>query len=401
MVYIPESTVTQGKFRNILIITSIYTGEPRGGSDRHTGELIRVLRTVAGITVLTTTALDYQTWESRLKPGTVVHENLSIIRFSPLEERNPESFNRYLTNLYRKKNKAKEDYFNFILKQGPVVPDLVKYVEQNGKDFDLVIFIGYLYYPIVFSLPFVRFKSIIVPTLHDEPPAYFPIYREIFTKESGYGFNTPEELGLFEKIYGFRPPIHEVVGICTTKPEVLVSFQKFDFPYVVYIGRIDQGKGIDGLIEYFKKWKNLRLSDIRLVMIGTGQALTSDGEIIILGDTPEKEKNSILKSSLFLINPSQLESFSIVLMEAWLLEVPVLVNGNSSVLKNHCIRSNGGLYYTDEDSFIATMSFFLNNPSILKKMGKNGFRYVSDNYSDSRILEKFQSVYSKLTMNVK
>ncbi len=46
-----------------------------------------------------------------------------------------------------------------------------------------------------------------------------------------------------------------------------------------------------------------------------------------------------------LILPSKFESLSISVLEAMTLSKPVIVNGICDVLKGHCVKSNGGLYY--------------------------------------------------------
>ena len=85
---------------------------------------------------------------------------------------------------------------------------------------------------------------------------------------------------------------------------------------------------------------------------------------------------------------SHLESFSIVVMESWLLEVPVLVNSESEILRAHCNRSNAGLYYSDQDSFSATMDYLLANPDKRVKMGVNGKHYVEKNYTREIVKKK-------------
>ncbi len=54
---------------------------------------------------------------------------------------------------------------------------------------------------------------------------------------------------------------------------------------------------------------------------------------------------------MLVVNPSQYESLSFMVLEAWQAGVPVLVNGRSEVLVEHCLTSNGGLYYSGYDEF--------------------------------------------------
>ncbi len=81
-------------------------------------------------------------------------------------------------------------------------------------------------------------------------------------------------------------------------------------------------------------------------------------------------------------------------MEAWLFKKAVIVNAMSDTMKNHCIRSNAGLYYTDISDFMETLNFFIQNPNKRSKMGENGKRYVEENYSPKVILSKFEQIFS-------
>ena len=77
-----------------------------------------------------------------------------------------------------------------------------------------------------------------------------------------------------------------------------------------------------------------------------------------------------------------------VLLEAFSLKKPVIVNKECDVLKEHCDVSNGGLYFDDYESFSHIIDKLLNNADLRKEYGENGFKYVNDNYSWSKICNK-------------
>ncbi|MCB1192536.1 MAG: glycosyltransferase family 4 protein [Leptospiraceae bacterium] len=268
-----------------------------------------------------------------------------------------------------------------------------------------------MYYTTVFALPLVKNKSICLPTLHEEIPAYFSIYKKLFTNEITYCFNTPEELKLFQKIYGFYPSKLSVIGMNISIPNNVGEhrgspLQPMDFvgadhcvcpendiaetaPYVLYIGRLDVGKKVYELIDFFLEWKNKTVNDVCLLIMGAKPTnFHSKQDVVFTGYVSDTLKYSYIQNSLFLINSSPLESFSIVIMEAWSLKKAVLVNGDSIVLKRHCERSQGGLYYTCQKSFFATMNFLMDNPTIREEMGKNGQKYVEMNYSEGVVQNK-------------
>ena len=48
--------------------------------------------------------------------------------------------------------------------QGPYSPQLIEYIKNKKAEYDLFIFVTYLYYPTVVGLPFVADKAILIPT---------------------------------------------------------------------------------------------------------------------------------------------------------------------------------------------------------------------------------------------
>ena len=78
--------------------------------------------------------------------------------------------------------------------------------------------------------------------------------------------------------------------------------------------------------------------------------------------------------------PSRYESLSMVVLEAFSLDIPVLVNGECEVLKAHCIKGNAGFYYEGTEEFESMLDYMLKHKSVLKQMGANGHKYVDAYY---------------------
>lgn len=121
-----------------------------------------------------------------------------------------------------------------------------------------------------------------------------------------------------------------------------------------------------------------------------------DPFITFTGFVSEEEKISEIQKSFLLLNPSAFESFSISIMEAWIQEKAVLVNAKSSVMRGHCLRSQGGLYYSDSLSFQRTLDFLLENRKIATRLGQNGREYVLANFSKEVIRKKLNQMVSML-----
>ena len=70
-----------------------------------------------------------------------------------------------------------------------------------------------------------------------------------------------------------------------------------------------------------------------------------------MGYFQDADKFAVVRAALALVNPSTLESFSYVVMEAWLVGTPVLVRRHLLVTAGDVIRSGGGLVYHDHEDF--------------------------------------------------
>ncbi len=393
----------------IAIVSPRFSVEIAGGAEKHALKFAMLLNEKYDVTVLTTTALDYKTWENELGTGESFLQNLKIIRFGVDKKRNIKSFNKLSDKILRNHLENDDQTTNlWIEKQGPFSKNLVHFIQENEKFFDLFFFISYLYYPTVVGIQTVKKKSILLPTLHDEFPAYFSIYKKTFTNEVSYCFNTIEELGLFKRIFRFTPSNFSVIGvniekINSTDNKIIPEKLKTIFPidsksekkvrYALYIGRSDEGKGVSELFNFFNEWKMKFPSDFKLIFIG--EKFQESEDIISTGYLSEEEKNFLLRNATFLFNPSSMESFSMVIMEAWVHRIPVIVNEKSDVMKCHCIRSNGGLYYRDKESFFKVLNFLLAHEEIRKQMGENGTNYVLKNYSSDTVREKLFDLIEK------
>jgi glycosyltransferase involved in cell wall biosynthesis len=75
---------------------------------------------------------------------------------------------------------------------------------------------------------------------------------------------------------------------------------------------------------------------------------------------------------------------------------PVLCNGRSEVLVDHCAKSNAGLYYTDRDEFIECAKLLLADERLRRSMGRNGKEYVKRNYRWDVIMAKYDRLIAAM-----
>ncbi|AXX14326.1 glycosyltransferase [Leptospira borgpetersenii] len=468
--------------KKIAVVSPIFSDKVSGGSEKLIFQLVELLATDFEITVLTTRSLDYITWKNSIpiqekiffyegtnhsKPIRFEEKTSSlggkykILQFTVEKQRNIERFNRLSKKILERPSlQNKESINHWLIEQGPYVPELIQFIESRKSEYDVFFFVSYLYYPLVFGIPLVAEKSIIIPTFHDEPPAYLPVYKEILTDQSSYSFNTPEELNVFRNILGYKPSTYSITGMnlnlgqCSSDPGSENNYADYhhkntssdnknetlscqlDFsdkaeksmrrslrsasagfgtrckssleknsnreetPFLLYVGRVDQGKGFLEMAEWFLEWKKNSKLPHKLKIAGKiaskiPNKILEDQNIEFLGFVEEQIKFELLQNCVCLINSSPLESFSIVLMEAWLKGKPALVNGKSDVLKGHCLRSNGGLFYFDRKSFFATLDFILDHPKESFEMGMSGKKYVEQNFNPKTVREKLLRLIDK------
>ncbi len=393
----------------IGVIIQRFGEEIIGGSEYYALQLLKKLSEDINFTVYTTTAKDYLSWENEYPEGEYrISENILIKRYKVERRRDIEEFNKYSEKFFSdKKNHSKEEEEEWIIRQGPEVPSLIKAVEKEQENFDIFFFFTYLYYPVYFSLPLVKKPRFLFPTTHDELPLYMKIMKRTFELPEAILALTKKELELIDKVFPVKNnQVRKLVGgIGIEAPEKVdtESFLKKYLPlepFIIYIGRIDGGKGVDFLVNNFLEFS--KKNYVQLLLGGKkNMELPSDFRVKYLGFLSEEEKWQALKSATLYVHPSQFESLSISMLEAMAVGTPVLVNGNSPVMKEHILESQAGLYYLDRNEFFEGLEYLLNNESLRLKMGENGKNYVKIFYSWERILNNIKEIINKFSQNYK
>lgn len=381
--------------KKILFVVQRYGLEVNGGAELHCRQLAERLKDEYDVSVLTTCAIDYVTWKNEYKEGIEHINGVKVIRKKVDFERNQKKFNKISVKLNNEK-----DNINLGIEwqeaQGPHSAELIKYLEDHKDDYDVIIFLTYLYYTTYFGLKVAPEKSILIPTAHDEPPIYYSIFNETFNLPKAILYSTTTERDFVNKRFKNDYIENDIVGLGV---DINENTQDIDLEktfgikddYVVYVGRIDESKGCKEMFEYFLEYKKTYNSNLKLVLAGkSAMEIPRNKDIVTLGFVSEDEKVNLIRKSKLLILPSKFESLSLSTLEAMYLKVPVLLNGKCEVLKQHAILSNGGLYYENKWEFLETLNYLIGNSKIAERMGDNGRRYVDENYKWDVIIKKLK-----------
>ncbi|HSF19910.1 MAG TPA: glycosyltransferase [Vicinamibacteria bacterium] len=384
----------------LAFIVQRYGREILGGSETLARQLAERLARRHEVTVVTTTARDYITWKNEYEPGEQKLRGVRILRFPVIAERDLEEFNKYSEEIYHGKP-TREQELEWLDRQGPVVPELIEHLKKEQGRYDLLIFFTYLYYPTYYGLRIAPEKSILVPTAHDEPPLRLGIFREMFQLPSSFLFNTEAEEVLMLERFPIHKKMRETIGMgmeLLDQPDTSAFRKKHSIPgrYLLYAGRIDPGKGLEELFRYFTFYKeeNPASGNLQLILIGKlGMKLPGDSSIRYIGFVDEGDKLSAMAGSEAVVQPSRMESLSIVTLEAFSVSTPVVVNGASRVLVDHCRKGNAGLYYNDFEEFEAILNLLASDRSLARAMGRNGQRYVKESYGWHKLLPRYELAF--------
>ena len=362
-----------------------------GGSETLAWHYAQLLCNSYEVDVLTTTALDTRVWANTLPEGTEEKDGARIVRFPVTIGRSPYwslLHTRLLQELGPFAPTRTQDVpqlpwsialqEDLIRHQGPYSGPLLRYINQNWRDYRALIFITYLYPTTYFGLQQVPFgQALFAPTLHDELPAYLPAYKYSARHVRELVWLTAAEQRVGLKLWGDLPGRVVAMAIDTGLREP----QWMPTPYILYSGRVDPNKGCNQLFDYFIRFKKMAPSSLRLVITGIDDIpVPVHPDIEFRGFVTAEEKFRLMAGALLFVNPSPNESFSIVTLEAMAQKTPVLANEASSVLTDHIKTSGAGRVYSDYRSFAEALSELTTNESLVATMGQRGRAYVLSNY---------------------
>lgn len=382
--------------KRICFVVQRYGLEVNGGAELLCRQIAELMISKYDIEVLTTKAIDYMTWQDEYIDALENINGVVVRRFSVEKRRDKEEFLKIYARFLQGSMVRSEEQI-LLEEQGPYVPSLIDYIKEHKDNYNVFVFFTYMYYPTVMGIQEVKNKAIVFPFAHDEPIFRMKIFSHVFLKPKAFVFETEEERRLIRGKYNNYDIPFKLGGAGVIVPS-RVSGEEFRKKYnlnsyIIYVGRIETGKNCNELFEFFIKYKKCHPGDLKLVLLGkSAMEIPKGKEIIELGFVSEEDKFNGIAGSEFLVLPSKFESLSIVVLEAFSLGIPVLVNGLCEVLKGHCIRSNGGFCYKSFWGFEAKMFRLLNDSELRKKMGENGRTYVEENYQWEIIKEKISSL---------
>jgi glycosyltransferase involved in cell wall biosynthesis len=372
--------------------------EVNGGAEAACLDVAREMSAVWDVDIITTCALDYQLWKDHYEPGESTIEGIRVLRFRVDQTRSKNFDALSVKAMRRGADQTKAELDEWMKAQGPYSTSLLNYIKQNAKTYDSFFFFTYLYPTTYFGLPLVADRAVLVPFAHDEWPIHQPGMRDFFRLPQRIVYSTVEERDFLLKRFSDCNLQGDLVGVGIRPPnDVREDHFRHRMgvfgPYALYLGRIDTAKGCDILL---KNFESAGVRDLSLLMIGRAVMDVPDHHWLrLLGFVDELTKYEAIRGAEFVIAPSALESLSLVLLEAWSQETPVLVNAASDVMVGQCTRANGGLWYADKDEFAAAVPL-LRDKEIARELGASGKRYLDEHYDWGVIRTAYERVLAEV-----
>ena len=429
----------------IAFVIQRYGAEVLGGSEHLCRLVAERLAGSHDVDVLTSCAQDYVTWKNEYPEGADRVRGVTVRRFASAATRDIDAFNAYSDWIYHNAH-SRADEMEWLKQQGPWCPGLIEFLRRNHQQYDVLIFFTYLYAPTVLGLEIAPARSVLVSTAHDEPAIKLEIFKDVFRKPAALCYLTESERRFVEVQFPDRPLLEETVGVgidlaqvqpypripapppdedpgastaggdatepdASTEDEVATldspahlkargavfrRRHRLYGPMVLYGGRIDPGKGCEELVQYFTEYVK-EGGDATLVLMGSKlMTLPEDPFIRFAGRLSDRERLQALEAATVVVCPSPYESLSLLALEALSVGTPILANARSAVLVEHCVRSNGGLYYADRDEFVESLKLLVGDDRLRAALGKNGVDYVRQNYRWDVVLGKYERLFAKI-----
>ncbi|CEK31587.1 glycosytransferase [[Clostridium] sordellii] len=175
--------------------------------------------------------------------------------------------------------------------------------------------------------------------------------------------------------------------------------------YFVYMGRLDDIKGINFLVE---SWKYID-KNIQLYIMGTGQEYENIKSYVnkyklnnvnILGFTKREIAFEIIKNSRATVVPSKCyEGFPMTIAESFSLGVPVIGSKIGNIESIIDDGENGLLFEkNNKESLKYVINKVFYDKELNINLGKNAYKVFKDKYTDEKNYRNIEKIYNSLNL---
>lgn len=170
--------------------------------------------------------------------------------------------------------------------------------------------------------------------------------------------------------------------------------------YFLFVGRLEKLKGLQTLIPVFRNHRRAQL-----LIAGTGdyesqlrQLAGASTNIRFLGYVSGPQLQNLYRQAVAVIVPSLcFESFSLVIIEAFRQQTPVIVR-NLGGMPEIVEESGGGLVYNTDAQLIAAMDQLLANSSYRNRLGLRGYKAFQQKWTAEAHLKSYFALIQEIAV---
>lgn len=395
--------------KKIAFIIIRYGAGVNGGAEVHCRMLAERLVPYYDVEVLTTTTRIFNKPEADFAEGTSIENGVTVRRFRPhpidgeqhrqlgWKCRTARRVRRHLDKIrllgalssihpeWRMSTAAERRFFE---SQPDHTPEMLHFIGQHQEEYAALLFMNFYFSQTVLGSVIAPQKTILIPLVHPDKCLYWALNAPMFTRVRHIAFNTEAERRTARRIFGSSLAPNSLVG-CGIEQAPAADWTevkaRYGLPerYVLYLGRVTHSK-LNDLIPYFLDYCRRYGSDTKLVLTGgidPQMSGESHPEVLCTGFVSDAEKAAIIRHAAVMVNPSHLESLSLLMLEAMDNRIPALVNGRSRVMKDHCMQSGAALWYDTEKEFRQRLHRLLTDERFRTEIGNRGPAYVRAHYA--------------------
>jgi glycosyltransferase involved in cell wall biosynthesis len=399
--------------KSIAIITPWFGKELKGGAEQQAWQVAtRLLKRGHEVEVLTTCCRSFQDdWSvNQLKSGLSQEQGLKIRRFK-VDKRDRVNFDAVNASILSLLSSDLKPGVNPVSLENSAIfcseninsKDLLNHLKKYHDQYKAFLFLPYLYGVILNGLEIVASRAFLQPCLHDEAYAYLPQVAKTFHSAKGLLFISEGEAQLARNLYGSGIIPKSIVAGAgievshsnNTQIDLIKDFQIKQERFILCLGRRDTTKNTDLLIRAYTTFQQKHPdSNLKLVIVGPGNPafLKTIKGLIDLGLVTESEKEALLANCLALFQPSQNESYSRVIMEAWFYGKPTAAHRNCLATAIAVESARGGWLAETElewAELFATVD--QSEQKILTAYGANGRSYAEENAVWDKVIARYET----------
>jgi len=219
------------------------------------------------------------------------------------------------------------------------------------------------------------------------------------------------QMGTYEKMIDLYIALTEFVrtkfiegGIPPEKIVVKPNFlrnppdPKYGGDYAVYVGRLSPEKGVDVLLN---AWKKIKRFQLKVVGDGPQRAQLESmrvENVEFVGAVPQEDVYSFILGARFVLFPSVwYETFGTVMIEAFACGKPVVASNLGSMAEIVKDKETGFLFTAgDPDDLAARVKLLIDDPTLAIELGRNARAEFDAKYTAEKSYERLMGIYASV-----